>query len=393
MLQRVKFSVGWLIVSAILFAALMVHRGGGHDYIQFHAAAELLSSSNTPYGHAEQWQAQRDLREGVDLRELEPNDLYSAIGILPYFYPPWVALAVIPLTMFRYAVAKAIWIYLCAQALILAGFLSSPSGRRYPTLTVGFAIAFMPAFSAVEIGQVAPFVLLFVVVSARLLEKESDVAAGFVLAWFTIKPQLSVIALPATLIWAARRGRWKVVTRFAFTLATLAIISAEFLPDWPLRMIAAPRQFPLPTSIDPSVGVTWLTFCQTLGFNGMTLACVYALAAIPATALALHAAWDQNTSIKETLGRGVLAAFFVAPYALGYDLAMLVFPFFVVNSRLTGRASVWLFGVGMLVPYWTLWAVQSGVPQVAFFWMPVALALLWVSLDYRNRRRLIPPAV
>ena len=383
-LSQTRLIVFALFLTAVLFAALMVDRGAGHDYIQFHAAATLLSARENPYGGAEQVRAQRVLRGGRELRELEPDDLYAGIGILPYFYPPWVALTVVPLTLLEYEAAKALWIFLGVLALVIAGSSMGNFGasrHHHRALTVALCLTFMPAFSAVEIGQVAPFVLLLLVACLRLLEQDQDVAAGFILAWLTIKPQLTVVVIPATLIWGARRARWKVFLSFAVTLGMLSLICAGLVADWPWRMIAAPREFPLPTSIDPSVGVTWLSLCQTLGLRGGTLAMAYAVGAIPAAVLTVRAAWDRNRPAAEILGRGVLAAFFVAPYSLGYDLATLLFPLLLVAFRLSRRAGMGLIAVAMLVPYWNLSAVQAGAPQVTFFWMPLALAALWFRVD------------
>ncbi len=382
-----------VLLTAILFAAVMVRRGAGHDYIQFHAAATLLAAGESPYGRDGQVREQCALRGGIDLRDVEPDDLYAEIGILPYFYPPWVALAVVPLTFLNYPVAKALWIYLGSQALVIAGyFLSNRTTlrRHRPALTTAFALGFMPALSAVEIGQVAPLVLLLLVLLLCSIESDQDLAAGFVLAWLTVKPQLSVVAIPATLVWASRRGRWKVVASFAGSLAMLAIGSAAILPDWPLRMIAATREFPLPTAIDPSVGVTWLTFCQTMGIKGRALVFAYATGAVPAIWWTLRAAWDRKTPAAEAIGRGVFAAFFVAPYALGYDLTTLVFPVMVVESKLSTRGRIALIGIAMVVPHWTLSAVQTGVPQIILFWMPLALAALWIYAERRRVSRLTP---
>lgn len=383
-----------LFLTAALFAALMIERDAGHDYIQFHAAAGLLSARESPYGRDEQLRAQRLLRGGVDLRDIEPNDLYSELGFLPYFYPPWVALSIVPLTVFEYSTAKALWIYLGAQSLVVAGFSLRnllSFRRHHRALTIALALTFMPAFSALEIGQVAPFVLLLSAIFLELLKREEDLLGGFILAWLTIKPQLTVVAIPAALIWAARRRRWNVVVGFFATLGVLCILSAGFLADWPLRMVAAPRAFPLPTSVDPSVGVTWLSLCQTLRWKGWPLALAYLAAAIPAVFLTLRAAWNRNGPLIETFGRGILAVFFVAPYALGYDLATLVLPLLVVDSKLSKRAGTWLIGVAMIVPYWNLSAVRAGVPQVSFFWMPVALAAVWFWVEGRKMPGLIPP--
>src|SRR5262249_40740136 len=146
-----------------------------------------------------------------------------------------------------------------------------------------------------------------------------DTRAGIVLAWLTFKPQMTVVVIPAVLIWSACRGRWNVIRGFAAMLGGLCIGCALLVPSWPWDLIQAPRLSPLPSATDPSYGVTWLAVLQTLGLKRWLLVLTYAAAALPMTALALRVAADRNRPCAEVFALGVVAAFFVSPHSLGYD--------------------------------------------------------------------------
>ena len=55
------------------------------------------------------------------------------------------------------------------------------------------------------LGQTTPLVFFLIVAAWRLLEARRDRAAGGVLAWLTIKPQLTALLLVSLLLWAAQR--------------------------------------------------------------------------------------------------------------------------------------------------------------------------------------------
>lgn len=384
-----------VVAAALLAAAFAVAGHAGHDYVQFHAAALLLRAGESPYGFEPQARVQRALRDADGPRAADPSDPYEAIGVLPYFYPPWLALACVPLTALSFSAARAVWVYAAAQCLAASGYglakLTKPGGVTAP-VAVALGLGLMPCYASVQLGQTPPLVLAGLVAAAWLLRLGRDRAAGVALAWAVVKPQLAVVAVPAALVWAARRGRWGVVGGFVVALVAFGLAAALIVPDWPVEILRAPSRVPLPTALDPSVGVTWLSVLRTLGVSGPFLVAGYAAAALPAVFAAARAAWDRDRPATDAIALGLIAAFFVAPYALGYDLAVLVFPLLVLLPRLSPRATPWAVAVATAAPYAHLAAVNAGVWQVTFFAWPLALAAAWgaagvtLSLPFGRRR-------
>jgi hypothetical protein len=375
-----------LVLPAALLTVHSVRSEAGCDYVAFHAAASLLAKGENPYGIDEQIRAQRPLRRGPDLVNADSGDPWRRRGYLPYFYPPWLALACVPLVGLSFPVAKATWIYLGSQCLALSGYgLREASGRLPAAVSIAIVLMFMPSYDAIQVGQTPPLLLLLLVASWWLLERGWDRGAGIVLALSTFKPQLTVVVIPAALLWAARRGRWGVPGGFAAMLALLGLGCGLLAPSWPLEMLLAPSRTPIPIAITPSVGVTWLSLLRSLGIAGWPLVAAYALAALPIAAIALFLAWDRERPPSEAMSVGVIAAFFVSPYALCYDLTVLLFPLLLVLPSLSERAALWLLCLVLIVPYLHLTAIVGGTPQVTLFWLPAGVALLWIIRELHGR--------
>jgi hypothetical protein len=367
--------IGSVTVVVVLPAAVLtiwsVTHDAGRDYIQFHAAAKLLAAGENPYGAVEQALVQRPYRNGPD-----PDDPYDRLGFLPYFYPPWLALGCIPLSQLSFPVAKAIWLFFGALCLAASG-AGLAHGRVTPIAAVLLGLGLMPCYYAIQLGQTTPLIIALLALAIGSLDRGADRRAGAALAGLTIKPQLSVVVIPVALIWAARRGRWNVLASFAGVLTALMLACTWLTPSWPVEMLLATRRTPLPTMLDPSVGVTWLCVLRTLGLSSCILAGGYTAAAVPSVIFALTAALGQRRRVEDAISRGVIAAFFVAPYGLAYDLAVLLVPLLVLLPALSERAALRLLVVAMLGPYLALaGVVAAGARFAMLFWIPTGLMLV-----------------
>jgi hypothetical protein len=224
------------------------------DFIQFWTAATLLSSGQDPYDAALQAGVQRGLgwkraNEGLGLYDF-----------LPYYYPPWLGLACVPLLPLGYPLAKITWLVLNEELLLLAAFLLKDIVKGIPlTVPLVVVLIFFYSLLATILGQVSPLILFLIAVAWRLLDGCRDVAAGCVLSLATIKPQLTGILLLGLLCWSARQRRWGVIWGFAGTLASLCLLCALVTPSWPIAIVRAIQVTPLPTVYFHSIGSTWFS--------------------------------------------------------------------------------------------------------------------------------------
>lgn len=361
------------------------------DFIQFWTAASLLAEGRDPYDPALQALVQQAL--GWD----KVRDGFGIYGFLPYYYPPWLALAFIPLLPLGYTMAKFAWLVLGAEMLLAAGWLLKDTVRGIPApLALAVVALFGFSIRSVAMGQVAPLVLVLVALAWRLLEERRDFAAGVVLALLTIKPQLSLLLILALLGWTARHRRWGVWRGAAAAMALLVVASTAAFPGWLPSMLEATRVTPMPTAYYPGLGTTWYVTLGALGFSGPMLIVAYMVVAVPLLLAMLRAVAREERSLEDIVGLALLAPFFVIPYARPYDYPVLLVPTLtLMGSRLAGLPRAMLAGTLLVLPSlhivrlaadYATPVVGARRPEFTYFWIPLLIGLLWLCCPANGSR-------
>lgn len=360
------------------------------DYVCFWAAGTLLAAGHSPYDFAMLGTIQRE--HGWD----KATDGQGFYDFLPYYYPPsilWpVAALLVPL---GFSTARIAWLVINSELFLLAGYLMRHAVARVPRavpvlLVPLFALSVLCAL----VGQLTALILFMMAAAWRLLQRGWDRTAGWVLAWMSVKPQLSTVLLVALLVWLVRQRRWYAVQGFVTGSLCLLAVSTWWVPSWPLDIIRAVVHTPVVTMTFPWVGTTWLLVLRSLGVEWWLVWPFYLLLALPFGGAVLRAALQRSSSIDDIFALGILGAFFLAPTARPYDLPILLIPLLVVlGQRMRAFARPLLVAVLAVVPYVQLlfWAPSHrNVPvHVWFFWIPLLLASLWFGS--RRRALLVTP--
>jgi hypothetical protein len=383
----------WIGLTAItLLAAVLTLAGRAvmpwqtvfPDYIHHWTAGKLIATGKSPYDESLQISVHRDL--GWD-RSTHGRGILS---FLPYYYPPWFALACTLLIPLGYEGGKVAWFFLNLEMLIGTGFLLRNAVPGLPRSIPLIAVPlFLFCLLALFIGQTPILILFLAAVALRMVGGGWDRAGGAALACLTTKPQLAAIVVLAVGIWAVRQRRWGVIQGFACTMALLCLASTLIVPSWPIEMIRAPRNTPPPTEVFPWLGNTWFLILRTLGLRSWALWAIYLAVALPLLGGVVRSAMDRSRPLREVIALGLLAVFFVAPYARHYDFVVLLIPSFVlIGDRLSEKAGALLLASLILVPYLQFILLvrysRKVVPDVDFFlectyfWVPLLLATLWM---------------
>jgi hypothetical protein len=290
-----------------------------------------------------------------------------------------------------FATAKMTWLVVNADLILLTAFLLRDV---VPGVPRAVPLAVVPLFiftvAAVIVGQTSPLVFFLIVLAWRFVESGRDFAAGAVFAWVTMKPQLTGVLLLAVLIWALRRGRWRIVQGFAAMLAVLCLASFALLPSWPQEMLDATRRTPPPTVHFPWIGATWYLLLKGAGLKSWALNVAYVAVAAAFLGVLLRVAADRSAPFRDMLSLGLLAAYIVAPYGRHYDFPVLLIVFLVlVGTRLSERWATALLVTLLLVPYlhflvldrMRVWLGLTGRlnPEFTFVWVPLLLTLAWFA--------------
>jgi hypothetical protein len=345
------------------------------DFIQFWTAAKLLCAGESPYDVAGQARVQSEY--GFD----RATDGAGRYDFMPYYYPPWLGVLCVSLLPLGYATARLTWFVVLFESLLLSGYLLRGLAAGLPRwgttlLTPLFAFSLL----ALLVGQVAPLMLFLMVAAWLLMEHGWDRSAGWILAGLMTKPHLGLAVVAAVLLWSIKQRRWRTVQGFLGGLAVLGAVSTCLAPDWPLQMLEAPTRIPLVTVERPWLSVTWYSLWQNVGLSGWMLRGAYALGVVLAAGLLISSIRRRACPLSDVFGLGVLAAFFLTPYARAYDLTVLIVPLIVLVGRLRPVWGMMLLVVCIVVPTAQLCLTATWGPEgreVMLCWPPLLLSLLW----------------
>jgi hypothetical protein len=183
------------------------------------------------------WSLVRDGR-GDRLYDLELQSRYQEqivpergeeSGLLPFNYPPHLAVPAALLALLPRGVAFYVWDF--AQLLLLLPLFHSlraltPDPRGMPWAVLCTAVlAFPPLFMSFQMGQVSLLVLICLLGFCRNLAAERPFGTAFWLVLGTIKPQLMVV--PAAILLAGRR--WRELGIAALLFAVWAALTTAFV--------------------------------------------------------------------------------------------------------------------------------------------------------------------
>lgn len=361
------------------------------DFICYYAAARIVADGQSPYDLDSQTRVQKAY--GWDRVE----DGRGVLDFLPYYYPPWFAMALVPLVPLGFGGAKLAWFFLNTWMLLASGVVLRDVvpgvPRRIPVVLVP---VFFFSVTSLLLGQTTIAILFLIAISWSLLERGRDGAAGSALAGVATKPQLAGLLLLGIAIWAWRRRRWGVARGILITLALLVLSGALVAPSWPWQMLDATRRTPPPTVAFPWIGASWFLILRSLGLRSWTLGAAYLVGAVPLVAAVVAAAFDRSRPLRDTIAASLIAAFLVVPYGRSYDYPVLLVPLFVLlGGRLSEKAGAALLAAVTLIPYIQFpmlvkyhdrYTKVNFFLESTFFWVPLLLAACWLATEARAIR-------
>lgn len=263
----------------------------------------------------------------------------------PYLNPPLLAWLLVPLAGLPFGIVFAAWLFASAAALGCSAALSGTGWRGALS-----AAAFLPTFIALGSGQVAPLLLLAVILAVQLEREGRSVAAGAALSLLAVKPQLGLL-VPIALVAA---GRWRLLASVipiwtVIGALTIAALGADGLRSW-LTAVAlfSGNPYFLRWSVASVIGMTgwWLALVATAG-------------------LVAIAARRWRADISAVIGLGILGSVLMNHYLTPSDLVILLLPVWAL-ARVGGHARLlagllWTAGWLALWLPWTLLCAEVTV--------------------------------
>jgi hypothetical protein len=169
--------------------------------------------------------------------------------------PPWAIVLVLPLALFSYQTAFALWavlsIVVVAGCARVAWNLSNPA----PSLAPAFlSLFFGPTLCLLMLGQVTVLVLLGFTLFLAMVERRRDWLAGASLLLIVLKPHIALFFLLAVVLWTIQRKRWAILVSGALALAATCITAFRINPHIFRQYLDLAKQFPNETEIYPNLG-------------------------------------------------------------------------------------------------------------------------------------------
>ena len=299
------FAFAGLGLAVILFASMQFigSEGFSFDFRAYDLAARRIAAGDPLYL--------------VDTVDRYNSGLYAGL----YLYPPQMAIALVPFTVFTPGTAAIVWLWARLLALAL-GCAVMPVRGWVRLATFGMAAFSFPVLYDLNLGNVSAVVFAL---SALIWRLGSRPAAGAVLAvLIAIRYPFAAVAIA----WLAMR-RWRVlavmmVTGLILLALAVPIVGFTGYVDY-VTILRGLR--------DISTGVDNLSITASLGQAGVpdAIARIAGLAGIVATAgVTWWVGWkrDPETAIVVALAAPLLVAPFFHPH---YLVALLIPGAFLAN--------------------------------------------------------------
>lgn len=192
------------------------------DFVQFWAGGKLDLQGENPFDPQKIEQAQ--IAAGG-----QASGSYT-ISIM--LNPPWAIPFFIPFSLLDYPSGRLYWLIFSIALLVISSqflwriYSGNPKQRWFALLVV---FIFAPTISVLEVGQIAPLVILGITGFLYFAtSRPNDWLAGVFISIASIKPQIAFIFWIALLFWVIKQHRWSILVSSSITILLLTLIAMAF---------------------------------------------------------------------------------------------------------------------------------------------------------------------
>jgi len=251
-LRRVLLAASIVVITLALLTVTnyryVLQTGGGNDFMVLWRAAHLwITNGISPYDPAVST-ANQEAIYGRAANPLGGEDLAH------FVYPLPAAMLLAPFGVLPLSVARAIWMTLLEISLLLLAAIGLAlsgwrPGRPLVLFLAVFSVLWYHGLRAVILGQFAVLNAVFMLAALLAIQRGHDRAAGILLGFSILKPQMSVLLIPFVLFWAGWARRWQIVAWTLGSIGALMALSLLIMPDWPLQWLRNVSEYPQYNSV------------------------------------------------------------------------------------------------------------------------------------------------
>ncbi|HZQ05893.1 MAG TPA: glycosyltransferase family 87 protein [Anaerolineae bacterium] len=259
-----------------------------------------------------------------------------------FIYAPPTALWVAPLAALPLTVASSLWVWFSALGVAISVVFVSlalhwKSWRRY-IVWWGLAILFfLPVILTLLMGQVSALILLLIVLTGVLWQRQHWFMGGMLLSLVLIKPQPALLLVAMACVWLALNRQWRGIAGLGAGIACLfgasLLLFPNFFIDW--QTVALNKV----GGVSGRMPTIWGVAYDIGNPFGLEFVIAGALLLV-LVGLNLWIVWRMSKrDALEILAVCAVFSVSLAPYLWTYDLILLILPLTVAAIRLDQRGA------------------------------------------------------
>lgn len=223
---------------------------GGNDFVSRWMGTRLfLTQGLNPYSPETAQEIQEFIFGGRLAR--------SGESLFLFIYPYYSMLVMLPFALIKdITFARAIWMTTFELSLLVIAFTSLGINKWRPqkftlVLYLFFTMLWFHAVRPIVNGNLSVLVALFIALTFLAIVNGNDGAAGIMLAFTTIIPQVVILLVPFTLFWAFSKRKMTLINGFGVSMLVLVGGSLLSQPNWIIlnlqQLVALPQYAPMVT--------------------------------------------------------------------------------------------------------------------------------------------------
>ncbi len=275
-------------------------------------------------------------------------------AVLPFPYPPFVALACIPLSFFPYRIAYVLYLFVNMSAFFMAFVCLKKVIRGLdefflPVFTL--SLTFYPFMKATLNGQLTAIIFMLFALVWRLTMEDRQYSAGFFMGLLLFKPQFAIPLIGVFML----SGRIKIASSAIVTACLVIAISLFFTGIQPYEQWYHFLKWFVPADahVNGHNAVSWIGFLDAVFGTENRITFIIGYACCFATVLFISYVWavgGTKSDFNAQMGLAAVSFVLIPPHVMYYDAGLIVLTYAVIISKIQRRkieliCFVWLIGL------------------------------------------------
>jgi hypothetical protein len=311
-----------------------------------------------------------------------------------FVYPLPLSILSAPFGLLSVKNAIIVWVFLSELVYVTTIYLVTRLFKRSLNISFLFPILlgiafYRPTTTTLYLGQMGALLLLIIVLTVYLWEKERWLLGGLILPLLALKPSLGLPVIILIGLWALIRLRWTAILGMIISTVGLVCLGWLIDPKWIGKYLSVGNQMLVRSfGYTPTVWGACAGACKA-GLNCILVAGASISAALLIISLVILLTRRNSLSPTEAACLAVPISAIITPYIWVYDQVILLLPILLIVAGMTQRGYSYILTAGLmpLVSLFALFLFWMAIPAQSDIWsvfnsVLVFIAGIWWVLKY-----------